>query len=74
VLWLAREGTYIRESKDSKLATEKIIEAINQMLFMILKSGFVSTQTNEPMDHSYIPTTATQLPYRSFAPIPNELV
>ena len=24
VLWLAREGTYIRESKDSKVATERI--------------------------------------------------
>ena len=32
VLWLAREGTYIREAKDSKVATERIVDAINQML------------------------------------------
>lgn len=32
VLWLAREGTYIREAKDSKLAVEKIVDAINIML------------------------------------------
>jgi len=32
VLWLAREGTYIREAKDSRLAVERIVEAINDML------------------------------------------
>jgi xylose isomerase len=58
VLWLAREGTYIRESKDSKLATEKIIEAINQMLLYDPKIRVcIEPKPNEPMDHSYIPTT-----------------
>ena len=32
VLWLAREGTYIREAKDSKIATERLAEAVNTML------------------------------------------
>lgn len=32
VLWLAREGTYIRESKDPVLATERIAEALQTML------------------------------------------
>jgi len=32
VLWLAREGTYIREAKDSKVAVERIVEAIDDML------------------------------------------
>ncbi len=58
VLWLAREGTYIRESKDSKVATERIIEAIDQML--AYDPGIrvcIEPKPNEPMDHTYIPTT-----------------
>ena len=58
VLWLAREGTYIRESKDSKVATERIVQAIDQMLAH--DPGIricIEPKPNEPMDHSYIPTT-----------------
>jgi xylose isomerase len=58
VLWLAREGTYMRESKDSKIATERIVFAINQMLEY--DPGIrvcIEPKPNEPMDHSYIPTT-----------------
>jgi xylose isomerase len=58
VLWLAREGTYIRESKDSKLATERIIYSINQMLAYDSKIRVcIEPKPNEPMDHTYIPTT-----------------
>jgi xylose isomerase len=58
VLWLAREGTYIRESKDSKVATERIIYAINQMLEYDPKIRVcIEPKPNEPMDHTYIPTT-----------------
>jgi xylose isomerase len=58
VLWLAREGTYIRESKDSKVATERIVYAINQMLEYDPKVRVcIEPKPNEPMDHSYIPTT-----------------
>ena len=32
VLWLAREGSYIREAKDAKLAYDRLLEAINKML------------------------------------------
>jgi len=57
VLWLAREGTYIREAKDSKVATERIIDAINQMLDYDPKIRIcIEPKPNEPMDHSYIPT------------------
>lgn len=58
VLWLAREGTYIREAKDSKVATERIVHAINQMLEH--DPGIrvcIEPKPNEPMDHAYIPTT-----------------
>src|SRR5450759_2077557 len=58
VLWLAREGTYIRESKDSKVATERIVNAINQMLEYDSKIRVcIEPKPNEPMDHTYIPTT-----------------
>jgi xylose isomerase len=58
VLWLAREGSYIRESKDSKVATERIVYAINQMLEYDSKIRVcVEPKPNEPMDHAYIPTT-----------------
>jgi xylose isomerase len=58
VLWLAREGSYIRESKDSKVATERIVEAINEMLAHDPKIRVcIEPKPNEPMDHAYIPTT-----------------
>lgn len=58
VLWLAREGTYVRESKDSVVATERIIEAINLMQRYDPKIRIcIEPKPNEPMDHSYIPTT-----------------
>ncbi len=57
VLWLAREGTYLRESKDSKLAVERIVEAINMMLDYDRNIRIaIEPKPNEPMDHAYIPT------------------
>ncbi len=57
VLWLAREGTYIREAKDPARATEQIVGAINKLLaadpdIRIL----VEPKPNEPMDLAFIPT------------------
>jgi xylose isomerase len=58
VLWLAREGTYIREAKDSKIAVERLVEAINVMLGYNPKIRVcIEPKPNEPMDHAYIPTT-----------------
>jgi len=58
VLWLAREGTYIREAKDSKLAVERIVEAINDMLAYNPEIKIaIAPKPNEPMDQAYIPTT-----------------
>ncbi len=62
VLWLAREGTYIRESKDSKVAVDRIVEAINDMLGYDKKIRIaIEPKPNEPMDHAYIPTTGHAL-------------
>jgi len=58
VLWLAREGTYIREAKDSKIAVERIVEALNDMLVYNPEVKIaIEPKPNEPMDQSYIPTT-----------------
>jgi xylose isomerase len=58
VLWLAREGTYIREAKDSVIATDRLVEAINTMLEYDKNIRIcIEPKPNEPMDHAYIPTT-----------------
>ncbi len=58
VLWLAREGTYISEAKDSKIAVEQIVKAINDMLSYDSEIKIaIEPKPNEPMDHAYISTT-----------------
>jgi len=62
VLWLAREGTYIRESKDSRAAVGHLVQAINEMLEY--DKGIriaIEPKPNEPMDQAYIPTTGHAL-------------
>lgn len=62
VLWLAREGTYIRESKDSKVATERLSEAVDTMLKYDPNIRIaIEPKPNEPMDHAYLPTTGHAL-------------
>jgi xylose isomerase len=57
VLWLAREGTYIREAKDSKVAVDRLAEAISTMLQYHPKIKIaIEAKPNEPMDHTYLPT------------------
>ncbi|MDD3886590.1 MAG: TIM barrel protein [Victivallaceae bacterium] len=57
VLWLAREGTYIREAKDPVLATERIAETLQTMLDYDKDIRvMIEAKPNEPMDHTYIPT------------------
>jgi xylose isomerase len=58
VLWLAREGTYVRESKDSRQAVDQLVEAINRMLDHDPAIRIaIEPKPNEPVDHTYIPTT-----------------
>jgi xylose isomerase len=58
VLWYAREGTYIREAKDSKVAVDRIAEALNDMLHYNTEVRIaIEPKPNEPMDQTYIPTT-----------------
>jgi xylose isomerase len=57
VLWLAREGTYLREAKDASRATHQILEAVNTLLAYDPELRIViEPKPNEPMDLAYIPT------------------
>jgi len=57
VIWLAREGTYLRESKDPAQATHQLIDAINTLLEYDKELRIaVEPKPNEPMDLAYIPT------------------
>jgi xylose isomerase len=57
VLWLAREGTYIRESKDAVAATGRLVEAVDDLLAYAPDLRIaIEPKPNEPMDHAYIPT------------------
>ena len=71
VLWLAREGTYLREAKDAARATQQLLEAINELLSYDLELRIaIEPKPNEPMDLAYIPTIghAIALAFKSVDP------
>lgn len=57
VLWLAREGTYIREAKDPITASQRILDAVNALLEHDKEIRILGEmKPNEPMDQAYLPT------------------
>ena len=71
VLWLAREGTYVREAKSVPEAMQHLVEAINKMLEYDKNLRIVvEPKPNEPTDQAYIPTVghALALGYRTSDP------
>ena len=57
VLWLAREGTYLREAKDAYRTTQQLLEALNALLEYDPHVRIaIEPKPNEPMDLAYIPT------------------
>lgn len=71
VLWLAREGSYIRESKNARLAYERILETVNAMLAHDPEIEiWIEPKPNEPTDAAYVPTIghAVALAYASSDP------
>ncbi len=74
VLWLAREGTYVRESKDSVTATCLLRDAINDMLEYDTSIRIaIEPKPNEPMDQAYIPTTGHALALASMTVDPTRV-
>jgi xylose isomerase len=71
ILWLAREGTYMREAKDAVQAVDRLVEAIDDMLaYAPTLRIAVEPKPNEPMDLAYIPTIghAVALGYKTRDP------
>lgn len=71
VLWPAREGIYVNESKDHRLATERLVDALNTMLEYDANIRVLGEmKPNEPMDHAYAATTGhfLSLCYRTIDP------
>jgi xylose isomerase len=57
VLWLAREGSYIRESKNARRAVDHLVAAFDAMLAHDKRARLaIEPKPNEPMDHAYLPT------------------
>lgn len=57
VLWLAREGTYLRESKNGRRSVDFIVQALDKMLAHDRNIRLaIEPKPNEPMDHAYLPT------------------
>src|SRR5438067_4103970 len=72
VLWLAREGTYIREAKDPIASVGRIVDAINALLEYDRNIRILGEmKPNEPMDQAYLPTPGhfLGLSYRTAEPL-----
>jgi xylose isomerase len=71
VLWLAREGTYIREAKDPVASIGRIVDAVNALLDYDRSIRILGEmKPNEPMDQAYLPTPGhfLGLSYRTAEP------
>jgi len=71
VLWLAREGTYIREAKDPIASVGRIVDAVNALLDYDRHIRILGEmKPNEPMDQAYLPTPGhfLGLSYRTAEP------
>jgi xylose isomerase len=71
VLWLAREGTYVREAKDPMTAAQRILDAVNALLEHDKNIRILGEmKPNEPMDQAYLPTPGhfLALCYRTIDP------
>lgn len=74
VLWPAREGTYVRESKDPVAAVGRLVEWMNEMLAFDPQIRILGEmKPNEPMDHAYVPTTGHFLGLASLTDDPSRV-
>ena len=74
VLWLAREGTYLREAKNGRRSFELLVDALNKMLAHDKKIRLaIEPKPNEPMDHAYLPTIGHALAIAQLATDPKRV-
>lgn len=74
VLWLAREGTYIRESKSAARSLQLLVEAVNKLLQH--DPGIriaIESKPNEPVDVAYLPTPGHVLAFSHLTDSPNRV-
>lgn len=74
VLWLAREGTYVRESKSHVRSLEYLAEAVNKMLAH--DAGIriaIEPKPNEPVDVAYLPTIGHVLAFAHMTSDPSRI-
>ncbi|MFO1530301.1 MAG: TIM barrel protein, partial [Kiritimatiellia bacterium] len=71
VLWLSREGTYIREAKNARVAYDRLLESVDRMLdYDRTIEVWIEPKPNEPTDQAYVPTIghAIALAYAAKSP------
>lgn len=74
VLWLAREGTYVRESKSYQRSLELLVEAANRMLAHDPKIRLaIEPKPNEPVDVAYLPTIGHALAFAHLTSDPTRI-
>ncbi len=74
VLWLAREGTYIRESKNAIDAHRHLLDAFNDILEYDPEITIaIEPKPNEPMDHAFLPTIGHALAIGTQTVDPNRM-
>ena len=74
VLWLAREGTYIRESKVASHSLQRLVDAVNKMLQHHPKIRIaIEPKPNEPVDMAYLPTAGHVLAFSHLTESPDRV-
>lgn len=71
VVWLAREGTYIRESKNAIQSHRHLVAAFDALLQHDAQIEVaIEPKPNEPLDHAYLPTIghALAIAHQTIAP------
>jgi xylose isomerase len=71
VMWPAREGTSVRESKNPMTASAQMLAAVNTILAASPKVRIaIEPKPNEPVDHAFLPTIGHALALGSRAADP----
>jgi xylose isomerase len=74
VWWLAREGTYVRESKSYQRSIDRLVEAANRILEHHSNIRIaIEPKPNEPVDVAYLPTIGHALAFAHLTSDPSRI-